>query len=98
MWSQWGSCLGLYDPGHVDGVGADALGEIETESGEDLGLLGIGPADASQLQLAAIDEGQDDVATLDAAEGGEHFAGGHFETPPLGVATTAPLHPLGQAP
>src|SRR5712691_1667383 len=84
MWSQWGACLGLYYTGHVDGVGADAVGEIETESGEDLGLLGIGPADASQLQLAAIDEGQDDVATFDSTERVEHFAGGHFETLRLG--------------
>src|SRR5260370_3286213 len=96
MWSQWGSCLGLYDPGHVDGVGADALGEIETEAGEDLGLLGIGPADASQLQHAAIDEGQDDVATLDAAEGVEHFAGGHFETPRLGEATKGAVNRVGE--
>jgi hypothetical protein len=44
--------------GHGDGVGADALGKVESESSQDLCLLGIGSAHASQLELAAIDEGR----------------------------------------
>jgi len=66
---------------NVDGVGADALGEVETEPSEDLGLLGIGSADPSELQLAAIDDGQDDVAALDAGDGVEDPAGGQSRGP-----------------
>jgi hypothetical protein len=45
---------GLYYTGHMDGVPAGTLGKVESESGQALGLLGIGSADAPQLQIAAV--------------------------------------------
>ena len=43
----------------MDGVGADALGEVQAEPGENLGLLGIGAANALYEHVAArVEEGE----------------------------------------
>ena len=87
------SYLSLYYTGDVDGIGADAFGEVEVQPGEDLGLVGIGPADPSELELAPVHERQNDVAALDGAKRIEDPAGGHVEATGFGKPVPTCQHP-----
>jgi hypothetical protein len=71
-------------------------GRSSPSRNEDLGLLGIGSADASQLRFAAIDERQDDVAALDAGKRVEDSASGHVEALCLGKPVQGPVHRVGE--
>ena len=54
----------------MDGVGADALWEFESKPAEDFGLVGIGAADSTQSELAAVDEGLTLLSGRDAGAPG----------------------------
>ena len=80
----------------VEGVVAEAFGQVEPEPGEELGLASIGSADASQAELAAVDEGEDDVAALDRGEGSEELARGEVEALGLGQAVEGLVEGVGE--
>jgi hypothetical protein len=61
--------LGLYYIGWLgEGVGADAFGQVKAEAHEDIGLEGVGAADATESEFSSVQEGEEDVAALDGGQ------------------------------